>query len=1146
MALRLILGNSGSGKSCYLYQKIIEASGRWPESKFLVIVPEQFTMQTQMELAGMHPDKGLLNIDVLSFQRLAHRVFQEMGADDRRILEETGKTLLLRRAASKKEKELKVLKSNLKKPGYLRQMKSMISELTQYDIDAQKMERLLAEAEKKPTLYYKLKDISLLYEAFREELQGKYITAEERLEVLCQVASRSKLLRGCTIALDGFTGFTPIQQKFLGELLCIARDVYVTVCVDVREDFLRIRGEHELFYLSKKTIRMLLHMAKERGCEAAEPHIMKERELPRFRETPELGYLERNLFRAGRAGGFPKANTGAISFHTAADPRQEAHFAARTIRGLLKENFRYRDIAVIVGDLASYANYIPQVFQEYDVPCFMDSTRTVFSNPLIEFVRAALDLVQQDYTCTAVFRCLRTRLCGIEDGALDLLENYVLASGVRGFSAWRAPFYRTPRGFSDEQLAQCEELRGRIMEALLPFTECMRSAKTDARQKTEALRALLDFYGMRGQMEGYAEALQKKEELRKEFLGIYDMVSQLLDKLEELLGDECLSVQEYAQLLEAGFEEARIRMVPPAADRVQVGDIERTRLQNIRVLIFLGLNDGWVPAAGQGGSLLSDMERESLKDCGVELAPTARENSYIQKFYLYLNLTKPRERLYLCCSKAAMDGSPMRPSYVFHSVNRLFPELHIQDEDPCRFFADRVYTPANGQKYFLEGLWQIREKEPSFSWLELYNWYRRSGEGEQVQKLVRAAFTEADQSGIGRAAARELYGNLLDASVSRLEKFASCAFAYFLQYGLGLAQREEYEFRPLDMGNILHSAIELYSRKVAESGYGWAAMPDDARDALADQCVEETAQQYGQQILHDSASNEYMIQRMKYVMRRTAWAFHRQIAAGRFYPAGFEMPFSSADGLEAACIALSGEEQIRLKGRIDRMDLCEIGDRLYVKVVDYKSGFTFFDLTALYYGQQLQLVVYLNAAMQMVKARHPGKEVLPGGIFYYHMKDPMLRTDGEPDEEEAEQMLLKELRPDGLVNSEECVIGAMDARIEKESLVIPVAKNKDGSLAKRSGTATMEQFEKMSAFVQKKMQELGRRILSGEIAAVPYVRNRESACDRCAFGSVCCFDGRIPGTVVNRLRELSKEEIWRRILEGEETAQDTDAQEGNP
>ncbi|MGI6017436.1 MAG: PD-(D/E)XK nuclease family protein [Marvinbryantia sp.] len=1181
MSLKLILGSSGSGKSTLLYNQIIEASMQSPEKNFLVIVPEQFTMQTQKELVELHPKKGLMNIDILSFQRLAHRIFEEVGADRRTVLEETGKTLLLRRAALKCENELNILKSNLHKQGYLQQMKSLISEMTQYDIDADKMERLLTSARAKPPLYYKLKDVQKLYEEFEEELAGKYITAEETLEALCQVIAQSAILKDSVIALDGFTGFTPIQQKLMRELMVLAEKIYVTVTIDAGQDFYRIYGEHELFYLSKKTIHALTELAKETGCELLPPRVLEWEVLPRFRKNPALGFLEAHLFRSGRRGGgvwkpserdaeemkeiHGRKNDNhapddrnsengetqkaygvrpGIYLHTDVNPIREVHYAARTIRSLVMDGYRYADIAVIVGDMASYANYIPKVFREYHVPCFLDSNRSVFSNPLIEFVRAALEMVQQDFSAVPVFRYLRAGLCKFTPAQLDLLENYVLAAGVRSFSKWDQPFTRKPERMTEEQFEICQKLRTKIVDPIRKFVKCMRSPQTNVKEKTQVLYELICFYEIQQQLANRAVVFEKagQAELQKEYERIYAIVIELFDKMAELLGAEQMPLKEYAQILEAGFEEAKVGLIPPTADQVQVGDLERTRLKDIKVLFFLGLNDGWVPSASGGGGLISDLERETLAYSGVELAPTARENSYIQKFYLYLNLTKPQERLYLSYSQCSSDGAPMRPSYVLRSVTKLFPQI-LEDvpeesEMVCekerlqylRTFAEHVATPENGIAYLVKGLQNIREQQLSVEWLELYNWYRREGNCRaEVEALVHAAFLTFDEKGIGRRAAKKLYGDVLVNSVSRLETFASCAFAHFLQYGLQLKEREKYAFHPVDTGKIFHSVVENFSRQVQASEYNWFDLPDKVRDEMIENSVEEITRNYGQQILHDSARNEYMIARMKRIMRRTAWAVHQQIVSGNFYPANFEVSFTQAEDLESVNIALSEQEKMKLRGRIDRIDVCEKENQVYVKVIDYKSGNTSFDLVALYHGLQLQLVVYLNAAVELEKRIHPDRQIIPAGIFYYRMKDPLLNTEETLSAEEVNSRLLKELRLDGLVNDDPGVIREMDKQIQKASAVIPVTLNKDGSPSKISKTASNTQFAQLSKFVHEKMKEIGRSIMDGETAPVPYQRKQQSGCDYCVYQSICARDIKIPGTRSRKLKEYKAEELWEKM-----------------
>ena len=1146
MSLQLILGNSGSGKSYQLYKTIIQASTESPETMFLVIVPEQFTMQTQRELVGLHPSRGLLNIDILSFQRLAHRIFEEVGADRRTVLEETGKTLLLRRAAMKEQEHLRILKGNLKKQGYLQEVKSLISELTQYDIDEEKMERLLESAEGKPQLYYKLQDIQILYESFRRELAGKYITAEETLDALCQVAEQSKILKDCVIAMDGFTGFTPIQQKLMKKLLVLAKKVFITVTIDTGEEITRIRGEHELFYLSKKTIRSLTDMAREAGCEIEPPMVLAGDVSPRFTQSPRLRFLEAHLFRDKRSRawrGSTEEREPAISLHTAANPMMEAHFAARTIRHLVQQGYRYQDIAVIVGDLSSYQNYIQRVFEICDIPCFLDNTRSLLDNPFVELLRSVLDLVQQDYRRSAVFRLLRTGLCPADSKETDLLENYVLAAGIRGFSVWKKEFSRRPESFEESQVLRCEEIRLRLMEMLEPFTLVMRSKRTTAREKTEALYELICRLEIQKKMAIYEKQFrqEKKPELQKEYAQIYGMVMGLFDKMVQLLGEEILSTEEYTEILEAGIREEKVGIIPPSADQIQVGDLERSRLKDIRALIFLGLNDGWVPASGNGGGLLSDMEREMLMASRVELAPTSRQDSYIQKFYLYLNLTKPSEKLYLSCSKGSMDGKVLRPSYILRQMGRMFPDLKTVDEDEKQSLEERAVTPENGLSFLAEGFGRLRTEPADGSWLELYNWYRRrDGYRECVEKLMEAAFAVFDDSGIGKEAAKRLYGEVLVNSVSRLETFATCAFAHFLQYGLRIREREEYEFQPADIGKIVHQVVELFSERVEKSEYDWFTLPEEVRNRMVEEAVEEVTEEYGQKILHSSARNESMIRRMKRILRRTAWALQEQIRSGHFQPVGFEVAFSRAENLDAVNIALSREEKMRLRGRIDRIDVCEKEDQVYVKVIDYKSGNTGFDLAALYYGLQLQLVVYLGAALEMEKRIHPDKEIIPAGIFYYRVKDPLVDAEPGDTPEKINDRLLRALRPDGLVNKDPDIYEEMDTDLYQASSVIPVSRNRDGSLSKTSKAVSSEQFEQLTSFVHKKIREIGRQILDGEIAPIPYERKQQTGCDYCTYRSVCGWDAKIPGTRRNRWKTERKEEIWKQISDQAEKKEEKD------
>ncbi len=1131
MSLQLILGSSGSGKSHFLYETVIREAIEHPEEKFLVLVPEQFTMQTQKELVMRHPNGGILNIDVLSFERLAYRIFEELGVEKKNILEETGKNLFVRKVAQEKKSELRILGGNLKKMGCISEMKSMISELMQYNISTPQLEQMEEQAQGRPQLAHKLHDIRILYEGFRDSLHEKYITSEEVLEELCKIADQSAKLKDSTIVFDGFTGFTPIQKNLMRKLLGIAKKIRVTITIDPRENFRNIRGTHELFYLSKKMIADLEEAAKESDVKMEKMIILGKDGGYRFLERPALQFLERNLFRY--YGTIWKGDQDEITLHRSKNPTEEVEFAARTIYRIVRtKKIRYRDVALIAGDLKEYQNEIERIFPIYQIPCFIDQTKKILLNPVIEFLRSALELVLQNYSYESVFRCLRTGLCNLETEEIDRLENYVLALGIRGFSAWDCEWTKKTRIMEEEEPVLCHQYKEKVMEIFRPFTNQMKKEEMTAKDYTIAFYKLLVSCNVQQkihQMEKKFES-ENRRDLAKEYSQIYKIVIELLEKIVELLGGEKMSLREYEGILEAGFEEAKVGIIPPGIDQVLAGDLERTRLKDVKVLFFLGMNDGWVPKNSDSGGILTDQDREFLEASKVELAPTQREKGYIQKFYLYLMMTKPSRRLYLSYCKSDSDGKAMNPSYFITSLRRMFPAIETEEEEKKGNEEKNVVSLESGWKCLIHGMEKLRMGEASNQWKELYRCYYKE-RPEKTRKLVEAAFFEQRETRIAKEVAHALYGEVLENSVTRLEQFSGCAFAHFLLYGLRLKEREIYEFRPLDMGNVFHKALETFSQKLEQSEYDWRNLPEQKRDEMSDQCVEETAKQYGESVLNSTARNKHLIDRMKRIMKRTIQVLQEQIKAGQFIPTGYEVSFSAVSDLEAVNLSLSENEKMKLQGRIDRIDLCEEEDKVYVKVIDYKSGNTGFDLVAMYYGLQLQLVVYLDAAIEMERRLHPDKEIIPAGIFYYHIKDPMLEKEKAQTLEQIWTKMKKQLKLNGLVNEDPEIVSKLDRQIERESSVIPFGYNKDGTPSKFSSKATKKQFQELSHYVNEKMKEIGRNILNGEIGMVPYERKGKMPCDYCNYREICGFDKKIPGTQSRRLPEYKPEEIWKKLEE---------------
>ena len=1135
MALQLILGGSGSGKTTYLYDEVIRLSMEHPQEQYFLIVPEQFTMQTQKDIVTRHPNHGTMNIDIVSFARLAYRIFEELAVEQLSVLDDMGKSMVLRKVAAAQKRQLVLFGGQLSKPGFVGQLKSMLSEFYQYGITPEAL-REMAPSARSPLLRQKLEDLALVEQSFQEYIEGHYITTEQVLDVLCRLIPESGLIRNSVIALDGYTGFTPVQYRLTELFLVYAKQVYVTVTADEAAGIYGKMGIQNLFYMSRQMAVRLSEIAEKNQVKKLPDIILGEQKNRRFARRPELAWLEQNLFRYGTETAYTGEATDSIVFFQASNPSGEVSHIVHEIQRLVQEGkARYREIAVITGDLPGYGKEITHQFTQNQIPHFMDDKKNVLDNCLVELIRASLEAVRQDFSYESVMRYLRTGLVSQERTMVDRLENYILAMGIRGGKRFRETWERTYRGAGDLNVTEVNAFKDRVLAPLFAMQERFRQADLTIAGMTEAVLTLLADCRADEQLESYQEYFTKigEHRLAKEYGQVYGLVTELLKRLSDLLGEERVSRKEYLEILDAGFAELKVGVIPAVADRVVVGDITRTRLAHIRVLFFAGVNDGIVPARKERGSLLSDRDRDFLGEHHLELAPTAREESFQQRFYLYLMMTKPSKQLILSWCRTGADGKSRRPSFLIGELRAMFPDAVLTDQETQ--MDSEIYSVAEAKQRLSTKLGQYRDgqleqDEEKAQFLELYRWFVSSKDNQKtLRRFMDAAFFVYEQQGISHAVAKALYGEILSGSVTRLEQYAACAYSHFLRYGLELLERKRFELASSDIGTLFHESIDLCFRRVKEKQYDWHTMTNETRDMLVEECVAAVTENYGNTILGSSARNRYLAQRVGQITKRTVWALQQQIKKGDFIPTGFEVSFSAADNLSAMKIALSESEALHLRGRIDRMDVCEDGGKVYVKIIDYKSGSTSFDLLALYYGLQLQLVVYMDAVTEMAQHHYPDKEIVPAGILYYNIADPLAEKKGQPDPEKIDAEILKKLRMNGLVNSELEVVRHLDRTIEKESDVIPVVL-KDGEVqAGRSSVANRERFARLSQFVHRKLKEAGQKILDGEIGVAPYKNGQRTACDYCPYHAVCGFDRKTSGYEFNRWKNRKTEEIWEEI-----------------
>ena len=1139
MSLRFCFGPSGSGKSHRIYEEIMQRAAEEPGRNFLIIVPDQFTMQTQKDLVMRSDRDGILNIDVLSFGRLSHRILEEVGTKEMPVLDDTGKSLVLQKVAADLKEQLPAMGSLLHKQGYIHEVKSAISEFMQYGISTQDMDKLITSAQKRGALAMKLKDLKTLYRGFQDYIRDHFITTEETLDVLRRSLSKSKILKGSVVVFDGFTGFTPIQNRLIQELMRVCAETIVTVTIGVGEDPYKMDGEQKLFHLSKKTVADLEKLAAEAEVERGEDLFVKGGPN-RFAKAPALHYLEQNLFRYRYE---PYAGEQQeIHMFEALSPREEVHQTALYIRHLIREQgMTYRDIAVVIGDLEGYASYVETEFGQLEIPCFLDRTRGIVLNPMIEYIKSALQLYIKDFSYDTVFHFLRSSMADISREEIDELENYVIRTGARGYRTYSRLFTRRTEEMqgnaegSEQAEEKTMERLNRIRQQFMDAVEILHMGSQEkAGDYVSHLYDFLEQNQVQQKLLNYQQQFEKEGDLSRarEYAQIYRLVMDLLDQVYELLGEEEISRQEFADILEAGFGEITVGTIPQNVDRIVVGDMERTRLKQVKVLFFLGVNDGNIPKNASKGGIISDMDREFLIESGTEMAPSPRQQMYIQRLYLYLNMTKPSEQLYLSYAKVNSEGKGIRPSYLIDTVRKLFPAMSVEYPQN-RSRLEQIEGRQEGARYLAEELREYVEgtlpEEERQDFYLMYRAYEADAGGRDL--LTRAAFRRYRESGLSRIVARALYGQQLENSVSRLETYAACACRHFLQYGLSLQEREEFGFEASDMGTVYHAVLENFAGKLAESNLTWWDFTEDFAAKAVKESVEAYAATYGETVLYSSARNEYAITRMSRILTRTVLPLQKHLKQGSFQPDDYELSFRFAEDLDSIHVDLSEDEKMHLQGRIDRIDVSEDAEHVYVKVIDYKSGNRKFDLAALYYGLQLQLVVYMNAAMEMESRKHPDKEIVPAALLYYHIDDPTIETPVELTDEQINEQILAKLRMNGVVNSDPEVVERLDRYMQDKSVVIPVEKKKDGSFSARSGVLSREEMQLISSYVDAKIRSIGREILDGKIAANPYEKGNEEACTYCAYKKVCGFDGSIPGYEKRQLEDLDKQALMQRMQE---------------
>ncbi len=1152
MSLSLIIGSSGSGKSTTIYNRIIQESIQNKDKNFLIIVPEQYTMSTQRLLVSMHPNHCIMNIDVLSFNRLAYRVFEELGAAVHAVLDDTGKSLVIRKLVNNHLNELTALRNNITRINYITQVKSLISELTQYNITPERLKDMIDTPVMSQSFKRRASDLLVLYQAFLDFTQGKYVTTESILSTLNDMLDSSDIVTGSTVVLDGFTGFTPIQYQLVEHMLKLCDEVAVTITADEATPLLEAKADDELFAMSSEFALKMTAIAKNAKVTINDPVIISD-DNGWLSENEPLKFLERNIFRNNKLKYQGEDASEAISLVSLRGPREELKFIAITINKLVREGLNYKDIAVVAPDLEQYRYLLSDIWKNYEIPYFIDTKTEILFHPMSEAIDALFDIFNRNFHREDVLRFLRSGLTDLSLEEIDYLDNYLLATGIRGKNKFFHPFAIRSNTFSkDEDMLRINELRNRF---IVPFEAFDKSISNKSTVK-EIATALYDF--------ALAFDFEKKISFRgeqfndndnpvkaKEYSQIYQVIMNVLDKMVSILDEEEMDLQEFKDIFSAGLSAAAIGVIPPANDSVIVGDIERTRLSNIKVLFCIGASDDAIPKKVENGGILSQLEREQLLSAGFELAPSDRQKTFRQRFYLYLMLTKPNRKLYLTMPRVDGAGKSVSPSYLVGLLTEMFPEVSLTEIED---FAseDKLLSKKSSVDYLIElinnavfyGIESLSPKQQVML-KELLAWASKET-AVDLDSIIEAAFYQHTKEKVSAdimEAVNEAFNEdeTVSGSVSRFELYNECAYKYFLTYIMQLQVREKFELSSMDLGNFCHEALQRFSDAIKEDNKSWKTISVQERNAYIDLAIGKTFEAMPKVGTLEDSTQRYIVNTLKKTLRHTVEVITTQVSRGEFEPAFFEEKIKSTiNDFE------TDEVVANLEGKVDRIDLTDSVDKA-VRIIDYKSSNHELSLQECYYGLSMQLPIYMGVVLEKLKDKYPNATLHPSAMLYYEMSDDYF--DGKertPEARNEKRLSLNKMS--GLLSSDKADLRANDSTVGieegqvKTSSIVPYSVDSKGNVTKRSKVIDIEDMSTVIDYSFYSAANTASKIIAGEFDCEPVRLGKINACQYCGFKSICHFDESAEGFELKKTEKLGDDseilELMKKAMtkEGDESS----------
>ena len=1001
---------------------------------------------------------------------------------------------------------------------------TQLTELKKHGVSLDNLETLKENIED-TYLESKLNDIYTVYSQFQEKIKNNYIDENDSLTILKEQLDSTNMFDNTEIYIDEFVGFTKQEYDIIEKLLEKAYKVTISITSD--ELYKTKDASNDIFYTNKETISKILKIAKANNIKIEEP--VKQEEIYRFKNK-ELNHIEENLYN------FPykKFNEDVtnLKLFLANNQYSEVENIARTIVKLVRdEGYRYRDIAIITKNIDTYSNLCKAIFNEYNIPVYIDEKRDLSQNILVKYLISILDVFSKNWTYDSVINYIKSGFTNISQEDIYLLENYALEWNVRG-SLW----YKQDWNFRDadekgeEQIAHLNELRRNIVNPLVKLKNNL-SGKKSAKQISENL---YKFFIENKIDEILAEKINKLNEAQEvsisaEYETSWKIIMQVLDEIVLVFGDENITFETYMQILKTGLGESKLGTIPMAQDEVTVGDVDRSRSHKIKIVFIIGLNDGMFPGTTKAEGFLNDADRQKIQEKGIELAKGTVDRIYEDNFNIYKAFTTAEERMYLSYSSSDMEGKSLRQSILVSRIKKIFAKL--QEESDIIQRKSEICTKQNTFEELLINLRDFRDgKEIDPIWFKIYNIFDNDTEWKpKLESAIKAlSYTNVPEK-ITKENVEKMYGDVLKTSVSRLEQYSSCPFSYYLKYGLKLNEKETFNLEAVDTGTFMHDVIDSFFARLDEQEINIKQITDEEIEEIVTDIIQDKLNLNKNYIYTVSAKYKILAGRLKKVVTTSMNYIVQSIKQSEFEVFGHEIEFGGKGQYKPITVKTDDGKRVEIIGKIDRVDILKNPDGTYVRIIDYKSSIKNIDLNQVVSGLQLQLLTYLNETCKV-------EDFLPAGVLYFNLSNPSISSEKNMTDEEIENKIKQEFKMKGLILADVNIIRKMDTKIDETgtSTIIPAGIKKDGEINNlKTSAISKEQFNYLQKYMNKLIKQISESILAGNIEVKPYYNTKlkTTPCTYCKYRSICRFDENSATNKYNYISNLNKDAILEMIKE---------------